>query len=71
MRVPAGVVSMMHNDKAQKELREWFTELRDAKKEMAEIDAIADPEERAMRRRFLGHRIERIEMNIDRIMGRL
>lgn len=62
---------MMHDDKAQKELREWFTELQYAKKDMAEIDAIADPEERAMRRRFLGQRIERIEMNIDRIMGRL
>ena len=61
----------MHNDKPQKELREWFTELRDAKSELAEIDSIADPVEKVMRRVYTKDRIARIEMNIDRIIGRV
>lgn len=61
----------MHNDKAQNELREWFAELKDAKQELAEIDSIVDPVEKVMRRVYTKDRIARVEMNIDRIMGRL
>lgn len=58
----------MYNDKVQADLKMWFSELRDAKRDMPVLDAIADPIDREMKRMFLKHRIERIETNIDRIM---
>ena len=58
----------MYNDDVQVDLKMWFSELRDAKRDMPVLDAIADPIDREMKRMFLKHRIERIEINIDRIM---
>ena len=58
----------MYNDDVQVDLKMWFSELRDAKRDMPVLDAIADPIDREMKRMFLKHRIERIETNIDRIM---
>lgn len=62
----------MYNDKAQADLKAWFHELHEAKQsELPRIEAIADPVERELEYGYCKARIARIEMNIDRIMGRL
>ena len=58
----------MYNDNLQGALRVWFGELKDARQELSEIDAIADTVERAARLRFTRGRIRRIEMRIDELM---
>ena len=63
---------MMYNDKAQADLKVWFSEIRKVKQyDLPRAEAIADPVERALEYGCCMERIARIEMNIDWIMGRL
>lgn len=55
--------------KPQDELREWYQQMHDAKTiDLPQIEAIEDPVERALRHKLWQDRIERIEMQIERIL---